>query len=153
MLSFRPGFTCKMLALSKRSCSRSFSLLSKFSPLWDGFILQGNSRLVFFLATFQYFTTFAGREVSTFFEKQCFADLFLNDDQLERLIERPLANLYFQIQTKSKSSLKVDLQNSEWDIPEKIETGELRIYFLKKPLEFLDLSLYPGADLECKKRW
>ena len=133
MLSFRPGFTCKMLALSKRSCSRSFSLLSKFSLLWDGFILQGNSRLVFsFLATFHYFTTFAGREVSIFFEKQCFADLFLNDDQLERLIERPLSNLYFEIQTKSKSSLKVDLQNSEWDNPEKIETGEVEDIFSEK---------------------
>ena len=146
MLSFRPGFTCKMLALSKRSCSRSFSLLSKFSLLWDGFILQGNSRLVFFffLATFQYFTTFAGREVSIFFEKQCFADLFLNDDQLERLIERPLSNLYFQIQTKSKSSLKVDLQNSEWDIPEKIKTGEFEDIFSEKTtgiFRFVTLTL------------
>ena len=85
-----------------------------------------------FLSTFQYFTTFAGREVSTFFEKQSFANLFLNDDQLERLIERPLSNLYFQIQTKSISSLKVDLQNFEWDIPEKIETGEVEEIFSEK---------------------
>ena len=85
-----------------------------------------------FLATFQYFTTFAGREVSTFFEKQSFANLFLNDDQLERLIERPLSNLYFQIQTKSRSSLKVDLQNFEWYIPEKIETGGVEEIFSEK---------------------
>ena len=34
--------------------------------------------------------------------------------------------------------------NEDWAIPEKIQTGGLRIYFSEKsPLEILDLSLYP----------
>ena len=40
--------------------------------------------------------------------------------------------------------MKIDLENPEWAIPEKIQTGEVEdILFWKNPLEFLDLSLYP----------
>ena len=55
----------------------------------------------------------------------------------------PLSNLYFQIQTKSKSSLKVDLQNSEWDIPEKIKTGEFEDIFSEKTTEIFRFVTLP----------
>ena len=49
---------------------------------------------------------------------------------------KPIRNLIYSHEVDTVILLKY------WAIPEKIQTGKLKIYFLKN-LGFLDLSLYP----------